>query len=134
MAGVFKIGSHTFLSIDGVPPVRQQEGQIVVRPGVNGSAFWLTGKRGQPFTVRTRVDCTSKAAAMAKRVEYTQLVFAGKQSMTWGDHLIATDGDDAKVMVLAVRPILAVEIVTSSGGLNAPSEGFLECEWDLCLC
>jgi len=134
MAGVFKIGPHTFLSIDGVPPVRQQEGQIIVRPGVNGSAFWLTGKRGEPFTVRTRVDCTTKAAAMAKRVEYAELAFAGKQSMTWGDHLVATDGDDAKVMVLAVRPLRADEIVTSSGGLNSPSNGFLECEWDLILC
>lgn len=134
MAGVFKIGSHVFLSIDGVPPVRQREGQLVVRPGVNGVAFVLTGKRGTPFSVRTRVDCESKAAAMAKRVEYTELVFAGKQTMVWGDHPLLTDGDSAKVMVLAVRPLICTQVVTSSGGINAPSGGYLECEWDLILC
>lgn len=133
MAGVFKIGPHLFLSIDGVPPVRQQQGQLVVRPGVNGVAFVLTGTRGVPFTVRTRVDCESKAAALAKRVEYAELAFAGKQSMIWGDHSVVTE-DGAKVMVLEVRTLACGELLVSSGGLNPPSLGYLECEWDLILC
>ncbi len=133
MAGVFKIGSFTFLSIDGVPPVRQQQGQLVVRPGVAGVAFVLTGERGVPFTVRTRCDYASKAAAMNKRAEYAALAFAGKQSMVWGDHSVVTEGG-AKVMVLEVRTLACGELLASSGGLNAPSLGFLECEWDLELC
>jgi len=130
---VFKIGAHEFLSLDGVPPVRESEGQLVVRPGVDGVAFWLTGQRGQPFTLRSRVDCESKAAALAKRYEYAQLVFAGKQKLVWGDHQIETE-DGAQVMVLAVRTLRANELLASSGGLNAPSLGYLECEWDLILC
>lgn len=133
MAGVFKIGPHTFLSIDGVPPVRQEQGQLVVRPGVPGVAFVLTGKRGVPFTVRTRVDYASKAVALAKRAEYAELAFAGKQQLIWSDHPLLTE-DGAQVMVLEVRTIACGELLVSSGGLNSPSLGYLECEWDLQLC
>lgn len=133
MAGEFKIGVHTFISLDGVPPVRQQQGQIIVRPGVDGNAFWLHGKRGTPFTLVSRVDCASKAAAMAKRYEYAELTFAGKQVLVWGDHALETE-DGAKVIVLDVRQRRVGELLVSSGGLNAPSLGYLECEWDLILC
>ena len=133
MAGVFQIGPHTFLTLDGTPPMREQEGQIIVRPGVAGLAFWLTGERGQPFTLVSRVDCASKADALAKRYEYRQLVLAGKQSLIWGDHNLETE-DGAKVMVLAVRPQRLGELLVSSGGLNSPSLGYLDCEWDLVLC
>lgn len=133
MAGEFRIGTHYFLSLNGPPPVRQQEGQIIVRPGVPGLAFWLTGERGQPFTLVSQVDCASKAAALAKRYEYRELVLAGKQDLVWGDHYFTTE-DGAKVMVLAVRTLRVGELLTSSGGLNAPSLGYLDCEWDLVLC
>lgn len=133
MAGTFRIGSFYFLSIDGVPPVRQQQPQVIVRPGVDGVSFWLTGSRGVPFTVRTRVDCESKDDAFAKRYEYSQVVGVGKLPMVWGDQSMFLE-DNAQVMVLAVRPIVCRELLASSGGLNSPSEGYLEAEWDLILC
>jgi hypothetical protein len=136
MAGEFKIGPHRFLSLDGVPPVRARQGEIVVRPGVDGLSFWIHGTRGVPFTVRSRVDYESKAAAMAKRVEYSQLVLAGRQVLVWGDYPLTSDGDDARVMVLDVRPVFGGcgELLLSSGGLNPPSLGYLECDWDLVVC
>lgn len=130
---VFKLGAFDFLSIDGVPPVRQTEGQLVVRPGVDGVACWLTGQRGQPFTVRTRVDCQSRADALAKRYAYAQLSFAGKQKLIWSDYAVETE-DGAQVLVLAVRMIQLGALLASSGGLNPPSLGYLDCEWDLILC
>ncbi len=133
MALEYSIGEFQFLSLDGVPPCRKDELAVIVRPGVDGLAFLITGKRGQPFTLRSRVDCESRDNAMAKRAEYAALVGAGKQTLVWGNYALASE-DDAKVMVLDVRPIMAGELLVSSGGLNAPSLGYLECDWDLILC
>lgn len=132
--GVYSIGAHQFLTLDGVPPVRQQEPALVVRPGVDGVSAVYTGKRGRPFALRSRVDCSTKAAALAKRVEYSQLVGAGKQKLIWGDHHVETDDPDGpQVLVLRVETLACGELLTSSGGLNPPSGAYLDCAWDLVL-
>lgn len=132
MALEFKIGRHQFLSIDGVPPVRQDQGEVIVRPGVNGLSFWNLGTRGTPFTVRTRVDYRSRAQAMTKRAEYAALTLAGPVTMVWGGYFLKAD-NNARVMVLEVLPLFVGELLVSSGGLNPPSLAYLECEWQLVL-
>lgn len=133
MALEYRIGEFLFLSLDGVPPCRKDELAVIVRPGVDGLAFLKTGKRGQQFTLRSRADYASREDAMVKRVEYAALVGAGKQALVWGDYPLDSE-NGAQVMVLDVRPIMAGELLVSSGGLNPPSLGYLECDWDLVLC
>lgn len=128
---VFSIGPFAFISLDGVPPPVCQQPEVVAHPGVDSLSVWRTGKRGRPFTVRSRVDCASKAAAFALRKQYTEQIATGPHLMTWSDQLLVSE--QAQVIVLDVRPGQVQELLGSSGGLNPPSLGWLECEWDLIL-
>lgn len=103
--------------------------EVVERPGVDGSAFWDMGRKGQPCTVRTAVDAASIDAAQTLFKSYVdvideapvEVVFAGKAFSSLG----------SKYQVLAVRCLTVAACSAIVGGLNQSSLAWLEAEWTL---
>ena len=125
------IGQFEFISLAGnpVPPSEQMDGPIW-RKGVDGNAVWKTGKRGDKFTLRSKVDMVDLDEARKKFHEYTALqdddpVVLVKNDYDYNAH------EDWKVKVLEVRETVCEARGTSTGGLNPPSGAFLAAEWDL---
>lgn len=52
-----------FLSLQGALMPSRPTYEREVRSGVDGVGLWLTGDRGQPFSITTTLDCISVAAA-----------------------------------------------------------------------
>lgn len=116
-----------FLELTGaLIPVTQQLERLV-RPGTNGIGVVYTGKRGEPFTVQTRVDAAHTAAALTILAAYKSVVGTKKDlyySRTfWGTVLIGN-----------VSLINVERTATIVGGLNVPSAGsgaILTAAWTL---
>lgn len=81
-----------FLSMNGTMVHAQQTFEREVRPGVNGVAIWLTGRRGEPFQISTTIDCTSAANAGIAFAAYHAAIATKKNlyycSALWGTILI----------------------------------------------
>lgn len=65
-----------FLTMTGpfTPAVEQMEDTSF--PGVDGKGYWLTGRRGSPFSLQTMVDYPTTATANGIRQQYES--WAGK--------------------------------------------------------
>ena len=125
----YSIGKFEFLALYGRPDVLRQQIEIAVRPGVDGVAIWKTGRRGKPFTLRSAVDANSIGHAQQLFYQYAQLIGADPVPLVFAD--MASVNDDVLVAVLDVRPITIRAIAGGVGGLNGPSYGWCECDWDL---
>ena len=125
------IGDFQFIALDGQPELIRQEIELVFRRGVNGAAFWRTGERGRPFRLRSRVDAQSKADAQALYATYKQLVGADPVTLVWSglDYELR---DGVQVVVVDVTQADCRSLAATGGtGLNPPSLGWLECDWEL---
>jgi hypothetical protein len=77
-----------FRSLTGalVPTVPKTEREV--RPGVNGIGLWLTGTRGEPFSISTTLDCVDIAAAHTAFAAYKSAIPSKKDlyilSVLWG--------------------------------------------------
>ena len=123
------IGSFSFIALLGdlVPPREQLE--VSARPAVEGVTVTRTGKRGMPFRLRSQVDQASYAAARATYRQYVDLIRDDPQVLIQGG--VVSTSEFYKVQVLDVRAVRIGPIKSASGGLFAPSLGWLECDWDL---
>ncbi|HEY4760950.1 MAG TPA: hypothetical protein VIH42_10260 [Thermoguttaceae bacterium] len=128
---LYKIGNFRFLALQGNPDVFKEQLEVIMRPGVDGLAIWQTGSRGRPFTLRSVVDAVDIFHARNLFYEYAQLIGADPVIMIWSD--MSTLNDDCKVAVLDVRAAVIRSILGGVGGLNPPSHGWCECDWDLVL-
>jgi hypothetical protein len=126
---LFAIDQYEVLDIQPMPDLPKQRLELVERPGVDGTAIWETGVRGRPCTVRTRVDQPDPSTAMEVFGDYCSLVDEDPVEVTFAARPMSDLG--AKYQVLDVRIIEICGITGASGGLNSPSEAWLECEWDL---
>ncbi len=124
------IGQHQFIVLAGNPvaPVEEIEGPIR-RKGVDGLGLSKTGKRGRPFTLRSKVDAQDidEAKDMVKR--YRELIGAAPVSLIHDDYNF--NQEDWRVAVLDVRTAVIHAVATATGGLNEPSEAWLEVDWVL---
>jgi len=123
------IGSFEFLTLSGNHEPLKQECVVMSRPGVNGVAVWLTGGRGAKLTLRSAVDAADLEAARDLYVAYTGLIGADPVALVWCN-LYAAD-ENFNVIVLDVRPVSIKAIMGGVGGLNPPSLGWCECDWDV---
>lgn len=123
------IGTFTFLALDGHPVPPRDECVVLTRPGVEGAAVWRSGARGTRFTLRSFVDAKDLEAARGLYAGYLAAIGGDPLELTWYD-LKSTD-EGYKVVVLDCRPAEIKAIIGGVGGLNPPSEGWCECDWDL---
>lgn len=123
------IGDFSFIALLGNREPPRQQLEIEARPSVDGLTIIRTGSRGTPFRLRSQVDAVSYNAAWTTFRQYLNLTNSDPVVLTQGGIVSTSEG--FKVQVLDVRPVRIGPIKTSSGGLNAPSLGWVECDWDL---
>ena len=123
------IGAERFLELLGVPGWILQRLELIERPGVNGTGIWDTGFRGRPFALRTRVDAPYLGDAMDAYLRYCLFSDADPQRIIYRS--MDLSGSGVLFQVLDVRAVEIGENVTFHGGLNPPSLGWCECDWDL---
>lgn len=125
----YSLDQFDFLALHGNPDPLKEEVLVLSRPGVDGVAVWKIGKRGQKFTLRSVCDARDIAHARDLFCQYKALIGADPVSLTWADLPLANES--AKVVVLDVRAATLKTILGGVGGLNPPSTGWVECDWDL---
>lgn len=124
-----KIGPFQFLGIRGPLAPLKEILSLDERPGVNGTEITREGEKGRPFTVRTWVDQASYQDARNTFLLYLFQIGRDPVQMIRGGENSFAEG--YRVIVLDVREVFIGTIVPGPGGLNAPSAGYLECDWDL---
>lgn len=128
---VYSIGTHRFVEIVGDPDVLKEQIEIIQRPGVDGTLLRKMGKQGVPFQFLSRVDCQDLADGRDRLQAYAELIGGPAVAMVWSDRNLNIES--AMVSVLDVQPRLLKKIGPASGGLNPPSDAWLEAIWTLIL-
>jgi len=130
MPGHYQIGDHLFLSAGFPEPVKERP-LLMDRPGVEGSAIWLTGQRGKRYTVITKTDAHNLDHATELFAQYRALIGADPVEMIWAG--LPMTNETTKIAVLDVRtaPGYPVRMAAATPSLFPPSLGYIECEWDL---
>jgi hypothetical protein len=128
------LGAYQFVTLSR-PPVGITPGtRLMTRPGVAGVAMWLTAERGRPFVLRSGLDTVNYALAIFTYKLYRTLVGTKPTRLIQGN--VSWTDEDTKILVLDVLPAGEEGIralIGGVGGLNYPSQGFLECDWTLCF-
>lgn len=125
----YSIGVNIFLGITGERAPLREILTLDERPGIDGTEITQEGKKGRPFTIRSWVDQVSYDAARFTYEDYLLEIDSDPQELVVAD--ISSFREGFKVQVLDVRVVFCGQITPGTNGLNAPSLGFLECEWDL---
>lgn len=123
------IGNFAFIALHGDPAPPREQLEVSARPAVEGVTVTRTGKRGVPFRMRSQVDQASYETARATYRQYVDLIRDDPQVLIQGG--VVSTSEFYKVQVLDVRAVRIGPIKSASGGLNSPSLGWLECDWDL---
>lgn len=124
-----QIGPFYFLSLDGGVETLKQDNQLMIRPGVPGVGLMLTGQRGKPFHLRSRVDAPNVVSAHDMKEEYNTLVGGGPYDLAQYGAIYSSVG--IGFLVLDVRVVKISALAFCKGGINPPSLGWLECDWEL---
>ncbi len=134
------IGQYEFLVLDGFPyPPTEQIAKPTIRPGVDGMALWRTGKRGKPFTMRSKVDQTTMQVARSLFQDYG-FFLPGANAVSLVQNDIHYDTEGWKVIVLDVKLVALYATAISIGGINAPVDpdpdastaaAWMEADWTL---
>ena len=131
MALTHRIGGFWFLTLLGqvAPPSMRVE--PVVRPGIDGAAYWMLGRLGEPFILRSQVDAVNLAYAQDAFDQYVLLKEEGPVLLVKDglDFTTATNPWIAKV--LEVRLVACRAVAACVGGFNPPSLAFVEADWQL---
>jgi hypothetical protein len=120
------IGDFEFLSMEGQVFYRQQEIEVIDRPGVTGSGARRLGRRGKPFTVLTMNYEANLLAAEAKMQMYIEM--KDTEDLVG---LVRHDVPEGFFLVLEVREQSRYAITNSIGGLVGGEECCHEVAWTL---
>ncbi len=99
------------------------------RYGVDGSEFILTGKKGQPFTLISQVDCESYSDAVSTLNAYKQLIEEGAVELIQGD--VSSDDYGYQVNVLSVMGQPQALAGSVGSRFSSAGQGFLTAQWTL---
>lgn len=128
---VNSIGIHQFLSLDEAIDPPGESVDVVVRKNVDGVGLFLTGKRGQPFTLTSTVDQVDLTTAGDTMIAYKETLAEGLLT------LVHVGRDYTNDKLLKFKVLNVVEVVrrtvvyTGFDLLNAPSEAQLIAQWTL---
>lgn len=99
------------------------------RYGVDGSEFILTGKKGQPFTLVSQVDCENYSDAVATLNAYKQLSEEGAVEVIQGG--VSSDDFGYAVKVLNVQGQPQALAGSVGSRFSSAGQGFLMAQWTL---
>lgn len=134
---VNSLGEFAFVSFAnpndaGAPPLLvSMEGGLQQRPGVDGSSVMRLGVKGQPFPMKSCVDCLTFAGANDELSEYMAAVNDEPLLLIWGSVNYFTS---YQTMYLPIRcePIRIRRISGCAGGINgSTATAWLEALWTL---
>ncbi len=124
------IGSYTFAEMTGAIFYRQEQIEVINRPGVDGSGLRKLGARGQPFELMTKGYWLTLAAAQDAifnaSTGYKTLIAAAAYTVTRNG---VNHGD---YYVLDVQEVATTAVLNPTG--NVPSSSctaLLVCRWKL---
>lgn len=123
------IGEFYFLRLEGVPITLRREGVPVVRPGVDGVAFYRTGYRGRPFQLRSTVDVWNGADGALALANYQAAILSAPLPLVYGNQFFDEFG--CRYVVMDVEPVELREVLGAVGGLNPPSTAIVSAVWTL---
>lgn len=129
MAILDAIGTFAFISLQGLPMPPGGEVEIEQRRGVDGTAFWRTGNRGRPFSLRSFVDASSILEGWSFIQGYSALKAGPLQTLRFRG--VDSLGFGWLVEVLDVRPVQVRKTILSVGGLIPGSNAVVEADWQL---
>jgi hypothetical protein len=122
------IGSFPFIDLAGPLGLPSSVIALLVRAGVDGQTLVDDGQRGEPFTLRSKLDVASMADGVNEFDGYRGLVGTDPVSLVYQD--VDLDGL-ASFSVLGVKMVQLKALVGAVGGLNPPSGAWLEADWTL---
>lgn len=125
---LFQIGPFQFFSLSEPPQTPSEMADIIQRPGVAGTGFMKTGKKGEPFELTSSVDLADKYVAHAVASSYHSLEHAGTYDIVHSDVSYSFAG--VAVVVMSVRTIAIKNLRTVAGGLNG-GNAWLTARWKL---
>ena len=129
MPAIDYIDEFPFLELRGMPDAVKRRLAIRDRAGVDGNSFKRTGRRGRMFTLHSRVDTAMFAETIPLFDEYCGLIGENPVDLVYGGIDFSESSTQFEVVDVRIRAMYAA--VTGTGGLNPPSGGWLECDWDL---
>jgi hypothetical protein len=125
------IGPFKFLALRGqiAPPSERIE--VLRRPGINGAAFMEMGRVSEEFVLRSQVDMVSPWHAHWWFGEYLKLKEDDPVPLVKDDVDMVSLIRPFIVKVIDVKMALIEARIGGVGGLNEPSEAWLEADWTL---
>lgn len=133
--GYSYVGPYGFLTLHrtddprGGPLVPREQCEVINRPGVNGTAVLRTGKRSEPFTMRSFVDVASLAIVPTAVQSYQSLI-GTVVNVIWQDtDYQATYG--VRFAVLDCVCQSSRRVLARAGGAVAGSTAVVEILWTL---
>jgi hypothetical protein len=123
------LGNIPVLAFRGNPERLKEVAMVMMRPGVEGVAVWRAAKRGLPFALRSESDARNLAHATALYRAYCGQIAQDPQALVWKGLDLSRDG--IGVVVLDVRMVVCIRQILGVGGMFAPSQAWLECDWSL---
>ncbi len=121
------IGPYEFRTLTGNPVQFAHQAQVETRPGVPGAAVWLTGERGEPFTLRSTCGWPTLAQARSMYTWYRGLVGADPQPFFY--YNLNLGNAEGSVLVLDVKQVELRVVARDTGGAVV----LLVCEWTLIM-
>ena len=123
---VNQIGPFQFVTLDGVPALPFEHADTIERPGVNGTGFLKTGKRGEEFEITTGVDVATWADAMTVEDDYRNLAHSGVVNITKSGMSYGTIG--VGFVIRSVQVVEKFRVANSAGGLVAGG-AYVRAKW-----
>lgn len=120
------IGPYEFRTLIGNPVKPAQKAVVEQRPGVPGVAVWLTGRRGEPFVMRSTAGFYSLAWARGEYAWYQESIGQDPLTMAYSNLGMNQEG---RVLVLDVKQVELRWLARDTGGANA----LLVCDWQLIM-
>lgn len=116
-----QLGIHVFFRLenlssrDGTPGVVRQVNEILQRGGVDGTGIRRMGIKGDPFQMRSIVDVTNRAAALALKAQYTVLCEQGPLTLIHDG--VNYDAGGLRFGVLDVGDFSESKFAVGTGGI-----------------
>lgn len=120
----FQIGDFEFINLTRAVSRPAETVALEVKPGVDGTTVWQTGRRGEPFQVVSVVNPADVVSADDLLVAYQTLRGKNPVLVRWAGRVL-----NVKVLVLDVQPLDGglFATLTSVGGIAAAGTNTAAC-------
>lgn len=114
----------------GAPEIIRQKTSTTQRPGTDGTGIILEGIKAPKFHMHSAVDVLSMAGAALLHAQYTTLIGAPAQLITWGGIVYANLNTAYSVLEVSDPDI--TRIATAAGGFHGSAgQALMRITWTL---